>query len=59
MDVIFGLLRERKECRKLVAQEMDYLRMSARVSKLQKISDTTNMSKIQAKESILDRIQRK
>ena len=37
---------------------MDYLRRSGRVSRLQKIPNTTIRSKIQAEQSILYRIQR-
>jgi hypothetical protein len=35
---------------------MDYLRRLARVSRLQKIPNTTIRSKIQAEQTILDRI---
>ena len=38
---------------------MDYLRRSAGVSSLQKIANTTIRSKLQAEQSILDRIQRR
>ena len=38
---------------------MDYLRRSARVSRLQKIPNTAIRNKMQAEQSILDRIQRK
>ena len=41
-----------------IALEMDYLRRSARVSRLQKIPNTTIRIKMQAEQSILDRIQR-
>ena len=51
-------LLKREEQRKLLALEMDFLR-SARVSRLQKIPNTTNRSKMQAEQSILDRIKRK
>ena len=44
---------------KLSALEMDYLRRSTRVSRLQKISNTTLKSKMQAEQSILDIIQRR
>ena len=37
---------------------MDYLRRSARVSRLQKISNTAIRSKMQAEQSILNRIKR-
>ena len=39
--------------------EMDYLRRSARVSRLQKIPNTIIRNKMQAEQSILDRIQRR
>ena len=52
------LLLKRKEKSKLLAIEMDYLR-SASVSRLQKISNTTIRSKMQAAQSILDRIQKR
>ena len=45
-----------EEQRKLLALEMDYLRRSARVSRLQKIPNTAIRNKMQAKQSILDRI---
>ena len=48
-----------EEQQKLSALEMDYLRRSVSVSRLQKIPTTTIRSKIQAVQSILDRIQRR
>ena len=48
-----------EEQRKLLALEMDYLRRSARVSRLQKIPNTAIRNKMQAEQSILDRIQRR
>ena len=48
-----------EEHRKLIALEMDYLRRSARVSRLQKIPNTIFRSKMQAEQSILDRIQKR
>ena len=47
-----------EEQRKLLALEIDYLR-SARVSRLQKIPNTIIKSKMQAEQSILDRIKRR
>ena len=38
---------------------MDYLRRPARVSRLKKIPNTASRNKIQAEQSILDRIQRR
>ena len=52
-------LLKREEQRKLLALEMDYLRRSARVSRLQKIQNTTIRSKMQADQPILDRLQRR
>ena len=52
-------LLKTEEQRKLLALEMDYLRRSARVFRLQKIPNTTIRSKMQAEQSILDRIQRR
>ena len=49
-------LLKTEEQRKLLALEMDYLRRSARVSRLQKIPNTTIRSKMQAEQSVLDRI---
>ena len=46
-------LLEREEQRKLLTIEMDYLRKSGRVSRLQKKKNP----KMQAEQSILDRIQ--
>ena len=43
----------------MIALEMDYLRRSARVSRLQNIPNTAIRSKMQAEQSILDRIQSK
>ena len=43
----------------ILALEMDYLRRSARVSRLQKLPNTTIRCKMQAEQSILDRIQRR
>ena len=48
-----------EEQRKLLALEMDYLRRSANVSRLQIIPITTIRSKIQAEQSILDRTHRR
>ena len=48
-----------KEQRKLLDLEMDYLRRSTGVSRLQKIPNTTIRSKMQAEQSILARIQRR
>ena len=48
-------LLKTEEQRKLLALEMDYLRRSARVSRLQKIPNTTIRSKMQAEQSILDK----
>ena len=52
-------LLKAEEQRKLLALEMDYLRRSARVSRLQKIPNTAIRNKLQAEQSILDRIQRR
>ena len=52
IDVKYGFLRERNK-RKLLALEMDYLRMSAKVSRLQKIPNTAIRNKMQAEKSIL------
>ena len=52
-------LLKSEEQRKLIALEMDYLRRSARVSRLQKIPNTVIRSKMQAEQSILDGIQRR
>ena len=52
-------LLKTEEQRKLLALEMDYLRRSARVSRLQKIPNTAIRKKMQAEQSILDRIQRR
>ena len=54
----FGFLRQ-KNNKKPLALEMDYLRRSAGVCKLQKIPNTTIRSKMQAEQSTLDRIQRR
>ena len=43
----------------LLALEMNQLRRSARVSRLQKIPNTAIRNKMQAEKSILDRIQRR
>jgi hypothetical protein len=51
-------LLKTEEQRKLLVLEMHYLRRSARVSRLQKIPNTANRSKMQAEQSIIDRIQR-
>ena len=48
-------LLKRKEQRKLIALEMNYVRRSARVPRLQKISNPTFGSKMQAEQSIFDR----
>ena len=48
-----------EEQRKLLALEMDYLRRSTRVSRLQKIPNTAIRNKMQAKQLILDGIQRR
>jgi len=45
-------LLKTEEQRKLLALEMDYLRRSARVSRLQKIPNITIRSKMQTKQSI-------
>jgi hypothetical protein len=50
-------LHSSRENNKGNAIQMDYLR-SARVSRLQKITKTTIRNKMQAEQSILDRIQR-
>ena len=52
-------LPKTEDQRKLFAVEMDYSRRSARVSRLQKIPNTTIMSKMQTEQSISDRIQRR
>ena len=52
-------LLKTEEQRKLLALEMDYLRRSARVSRLQKIPITAIRIKMQAEQSILDRIQKR
>ena len=52
-------LLKTEEQRKLLALEMDYLKRSARVSRLQKIPNITIWSKMQAEQSILGRIQRR
>ena len=51
-------LLKTEEQRTLLALEMDYLR-SARMSRLQKIPNTAVRNKVQAEQSILDRIQRR
>ena len=48
-----------EEQRKLLPLEIDYLRRSARVSRLQKIPNIAIRNKMQAEQSILDRIQRR
>ena len=45
-----------EEQRQLLAPEMDYLRRSASVSRLQKNSNTAIRSKMQAEQLVLDRI---
>ena len=45
-------LLKTEEQRKLLALEMDYLRRSARVSRLQKIPNTAIRNKMQAEQSI-------
>ena len=52
-------LLKTEEQRKLLALEMDYLRRSGRVSRLQKILNTAIRNKMQAEQSILNRIQRR
>ena len=54
MAVKFPLREEERT----LALEIDYLRTSTRMSRLQKISNTTIRNKMQAEHSILDRIQR-
>ena len=51
-------LLKTEEQRKLLALEMYYLR-STRLSRLQKIPNTAIRSKMQAEQSILDRIKRR
>ena len=48
-----------EEQRKILAPEMDCLRRSVKVPRLQEIPNTTIRSKMQEEQSILDRIQRK
>ena len=48
-----------EEQRKLLALHIDYLRWSTRVSRLQKIPNTTIRSKIQAEQQMLDIIRRR
>ena len=52
-------LLKTEEQRKLFSLEMDYLRRSARVLSLQEVPNTAIMSKMQAEQSILDRIQKR
>ena len=52
-------LLKTEEQRKLLALQIDYLRRSARVSRLQKIPNTAIRNKMQAEQSMLDRIQRR
>ena len=52
-------LLKTEEQKKLLALEMHDLRRSARVSKLQKISNTAIRNKMQAEQSTFDRIQRR
>ena len=50
-------LLKTEEQRKLLALEMDYLRRSTTVSRLQKIPNTTIRNKMKSEQSIFDRIQ--
>ena len=52
-------LLKAEEQRKLLALEMDYLRTSTTVSRLQGIPNTAIRNKMQAEQSILGRIQRR
>ena len=55
--LINSWLLKTEEQRKLLALEMDYLRRSARVSRLQKIPNIAIRNKMQAEQSISDIIQ--